>query len=174
MYKRQDVCGGNGGDWNTSRGCVGDACDSTSSELGEWTAIQCGLSPAAGDMPEGADASSDAVIFAGNHNYFCSLSILTNHVLPQRVNLQQNYPNPFNPRTEILFDIRFQDLATLKIYNIKGQEIITLINKVINPGFHKVSWNGVNANGRELSSGMYFYELVVGDISLRKKQVLLK
>ena len=174
LSRNPDVCGGNGGDWNTSRGCVGDACDSTSSELGEWTAIQCGLSPAAGDMPEGADASSDAIIFAGNHNYFCSLSTLTNHVLPQRVNLQQNYPNPFNPRTEILFNIRFQDFATLKIYNIKGQEIITLVNKVMNPGFHKVSWNGVNANGRELSSGMYFYELVVGDISLRKKLVLLK
>ena len=62
----------------------------------------------------------------------------------------------------------------LKIYNIRGQEVITLMNQVVNPGFHKVSWNGVNANGKELSSGMYFYELVVGDISLKKKLVLLK
>ncbi len=174
LSRNADVCGGNGGDWNTSRGCVGDACDSTSSELGEWTAIQCGLSPTAGDMPEGADASSDAIIFAGNHNYFCSLSTLTSHLIPQKVNLQQNYPNPFNPRTEILFDISVQDHATLKLYNIKGQEVITLINKVLNPGLHKVTWNGVNNNGKELSSGMYFYELVVGDISLRKKLVLLK
>ena len=90
------------------------------------------------------------------------------------MNLQQNYPNPFNPRTEILFDISVQDNATLKLYNIKGQEVITLINKVLNPGLHKVTWNGVNNNGKELSSGMYFYELVVGDISLRKKLVLLK
>ena len=125
-------------------------------------------------MPEGADASSDAIIFAGNHNYFCSLSTLTSHLIPQKVNLQQNYPNPFNPRTEILFDISVQDNATLKLYNIKGQEVITLINKVLNPGLHKVTWNGVNNNGKELSSGMYFYELVVGDISLRKKLVLLK
>ena len=174
LSRNADVCGGNGGDWNTSRGCVGDACDSTLSELGEWTAIQCGLSPTAGDMPEGADASSDAIIFAGNHNYFCSLSTLTSHLIPQKVNLQQNYPNPFNPRTEILFDISVQDNATLKLYNIKGQEVITLINKVLNPGLHKVKWNGVNNNGKELSSGMYFYELVVGDISLRKKLVLLK
>ena len=174
LSRNADICGGNGGDWNTSRGCVDNACDSTSAELGEWTAIQCGLSPAAGDMPEGADAASDAIIFCGNHNYFCSLSTLANHVLPQKINLMQNYPNPFNPKTEIRFDISMQDHATLKIYNIKGQEVITLINRVVNPGSHNVSWNGVNANGRELSSGMYFYELVVGDISLRKKLVLLK
>ena len=174
LSRNADICGGNGGDWNSSRGCVDNTCDSTSAELGEWTAIQCGLSPVAGDMPEGADAASDAIIFCGNHNYFCSLSTHVNHVLPQKINLKQNYPNPFNPKTEIRFDISIQDHATLKIYNIKGHEVITLINRVVNSGSHNVSWNGVNANGRELSSGMYFYELVVGDISLRKKLVLLK
>ena len=174
LTRNADICGGNGGDWNTSRGCVNNACDSTSTELGEWTAIQCGLSPAAGDMPEGADAGSDAIIFCGNHNYFCSLSTLGHNVLPQKINLHQNYPNPFNPKTEIQFDINLAGHAMLKIYNIRGQEVITLMSQVVSPGFHKVSWNGVNANGKELSSGMYFYELVVGDISLKKKLVLLK
>ena len=64
LTRKMDVCGGNGGDWNDSRGCVNEACDSTNFDLGEWTPIQCGLSPSAGDMPEGADASADVAIFA--------------------------------------------------------------------------------------------------------------
>ena len=174
LSRNADICGGNGGDWDNSRGCVDNTCDSTSAELGEWTAIQCGLSPAAGDMPEGADASSDVIIFCGNHNYFCSLSTLTDHVLPQRINLEQNYPNPFNPKTKINFDLSNRDYTTLKIYDVKGRLVSTLIDGNINSGRHEIIWMGKTNDGRELSSGMYFYELVVGDLSIRKKLILLK
>ena len=174
LSRNADICGGNGGDWDNSRGCVDNTCDSTSAELGEWTAIQCGLSPAAGDMPEGADASSDVIIFCGNHNYFCSLSTLADHVLPQRINLEQNYPNPFNPKTKINFDLSNRDYTTLKIYDVKGRLVSTLIDGNINSGRHEIIWMGKTNDGRELSSGMYFYELVVGDLSLRKKLILLK
>lgn len=174
LSRNPDICGGNSGDWNKSRGCANEACDSTSADLGEWTATQCGLSPSSGDMPEGADASSDVVVFCGNHNYFCLLSTASNHVLPQRINLEQNYPNPFNPKTEIRFNIAVQDHTMLKIYNVRGQEVATLVKGIINPGMHSVTWSGKNFQGKELSSGMYFYELVVGDITLRKKLILLK
>ena len=118
LTRNMDVCGGNAGDWNQSRGCVNDACDSTSSELGEWTPIQCSLSPNPGDMPEGSDASTDVLVFCGNHNYFCSLSSTFDEFVPNEVRLEQNYPNPFNPSTEILFSLANQDYAVLKIFNI--------------------------------------------------------
>ena len=174
LSRNMDVCGGNGGDWNSSRGCVDEQCDSTSAELGEWTPLACALSPSPGDMPEGPDASTDALIFCGVHNYFCSLSTLSENILPQRVSLEQNYPNPFNPITEIQFNISMQSHAVLKVYNIMGQEIVTLIDQNMNPGKHMVTWYGKDEFGRDLSSGMYLYELEVGDISIRKKLILLK
>ncbi len=174
LTRNMDVCGGNGGDWNRSRGCVDNACDSTSAELGEWTPIQCALSPAAGDMPEGSDASTDVAIFCGSHNYFCSLSTMTDNILPQKVELQQNYPNPFNPKTEILFSLSKQDRASLRIYNINGQEVITLIDQNLSPGRHNISWSGINAKGHPVSTGMYFYKLKVGEIVHQKKLLLLR
>ena len=108
------------------------------------------------------------------HNYFCSLSTIAENILPQRVSLEQNYPNPFNPITEIQFNISMQSHAVLKVYNIMGQEIVTLIDQNMNPGKHMVTWYGKDEFGRDLSSGMYLYELEVGDISIRKKLILLK
>ena len=109
------------------------------------------------------------------------VSIITSAPYPRwlkifflRVSLEQNYPNPFNPITEIRFNISMQSHAVLKVYNIMGQEIVTLIDQNMNPGKHMVTWYGKDEFGRDLSSGMYLYELEVGDISIRKKLILLK
>ena len=174
LTRNMDVCGGNGGDWNSSRGCVNESCDSTTSELGEWTPIQCALSPSAGDMPEDSDASTDALIFCGNHNYFCALASISEEILPQEVTLDQNYPNPFNPKTEISFSLVAQDRAVLKIFNIKGQEVITLMDLDVHPGTHVVQWSGKNQMGQDVASGMYFYKLKVGNLSFQKKLLLLR
>ena len=174
LTRNMDVCGGNGGDWNSSRGCVNESCDSTTSELGEWTPIQCALSPSAGDMPEDSDASTDALIFCGNHNYFCALASISEEILPQEVTLDQNYPNPFNPKTEISFSLATQDRAVLKIFNIKGQEVITLMDLDVHPGTHVVQWSGKNQMGQDVASGMYFYKLKVGNLSFQKKLLLLR
>ena len=169
-----DACGGNGGDWNASRGCVNASCDSTSSELGEWSPIACALSPSPGDMPEGSDASTDALIFCGNHNYFCSSVSVVDDILPQKVKLEQNYPNPFNPKTEISFTMSMQDRAILSIYNITGQKVKTITDSQMIPGKHTLTWSGKDSMGREVSSGMYFYKLTVGKISYQKKLILLR
>ena len=174
LSRNMDVCGGNRGDWNASRGCANASCDSTSSELGEWTPIACALSPSPGDMPEGSDASTDALIFCGNHNYFCSSVSIADDILPQKVELEQNYPNPFNPKTEISFTISMQDRAILNIYNIKGQEVATIMDSHLKPGKHTLTWSGKDSMGREVSSGMYFYKLTVGKINYQKKLILLR
>jgi flagellar hook assembly protein FlgD len=125
-------------------------------------------------MPEGSDASMDALIFCGNHNYFCSSVSVADDVLPQKIELEQNYPNPFNPKTDISFTISLPDRVVLSIYNIMGQEVATIMNSDIKPGKHTVSWSGKDSMGKEVSSGMYFYKLTVGDISYQKKLILLR
>ena len=84
--------------------------------------------------------------------------------------LGQNYPNPFNPNTVINFSIPKENtLVTLKVYNIIGKEVGTLINQVVPPGSHQV-----NFDARGLSSGVYFYTLKAGSFVDSKKMILMK
>ncbi len=80
----------------------------------------------------------------------------SNSNTPQRFALHQNYPNPFNPSTTIRFDVARQGKVALRIYNILGQEVATLVDKRLVPGQYDVQWN---ANG--MASGVYFYHLIV-------------
>ncbi len=89
--------------------------------------------------------------------------------LPQQFALQQNYPNPFNPVTTIPFDISRSGPVQLKIYNVLGQEVVSLVNKVMQPGSYKIQFNATN-----LASGVYIYELRAGDVVLHKRMILLK
>ena len=88
---------------------------------------------------------------------------------PFKFNLSQNYPNPFNPSTVINFTIPQNGLVTLKVYNLLGQEVATLINKEMNAGSYDYSFNATN-----LGSGIYFYSLKAGNFTATKKMMLLK
>jgi len=83
--------------------------------------------------------------------------------------LSQNYPNPFNPSTKIAYSIPTNGLVTLKIYNILGKEVQTLVSEVKSAGSYEVSFNAAS-----LSSGVYFYKLESGDFIDTKKMFLLK
>jgi len=90
--------------------------------------------------------------------------------IPEEYSLQQNYPNPFNPSTTIRFSIPNTSNVTLKIYNINGQEIATLVNnEVVSAGIKEIDFNAVN-----LSSGIYFYTFKADDFVDVKKMVLVK
>jgi hypothetical protein len=90
-------------------------------------------------------------------------------VLPKEFSLSQNYPNPFNPSTKIEFQIfRFENV-TLKVYDIIGREVATLVNEKLNAGKYEVHFDA-----SKLSSGVYFYRLQTEIVSLTKKMVLLK
>lgn len=102
------------------------------------------------------------------------LGINDNNQIPSSFALHQNYPNPFNPVTTIRFDIPKTSYVQLTVYNILGQKVKTLLNKQITLGIHKVNWNGLNDEGEQLSSGMYFYQITAGDFQTVKKLVLLK
>jgi hypothetical protein len=88
--------------------------------------------------------------------------------------LFQNYPNPFNPATTIRYTVPKTTRVTLRIYNLLGQEIRTLINTPQLPGEHSVTWNGADNSGRKVSSGIYIYRIEAGDYRESRKMVILR
>ncbi|MDP2302777.1 MAG: YCF48-related protein [Ignavibacteria bacterium] len=93
---------------------------------------------------------------------------------PKGFSLQQNYPNPFNPETVIRFEIITADIVNLKIYDILGNEVAELVNEFKQPGIYSVSFNAINSTTKELSSGVYFYNIKSGNNSLVRKMMLIK
>ncbi len=89
--------------------------------------------------------------------------------VPVEFALEQNYPNPFNPATTIQYSIKDAGEYSLRIYNILGQQVLTLVNGQIDAGTHKI-----NFNASRLSSGIYFYQLAGKNVNITKKMVLLK
>jgi hypothetical protein len=89
--------------------------------------------------------------------------------IPTEFSLDQNYPNPFNPVTEFSFGIPVASHVTLKIYNITGQEVTTLVDGYHEPGMYTVQWNGTNS-----ASGVYFYRIEAKDFTETRKMLLLK
>lgn len=92
-----------------------------------------------------------------------------NDLLPKDFELFQNFPNPFNPVTTIKFDIPVISIVRLKLYNILGEEVITLVNEEKPTGSYEVEWNA-----KALPSGIYFYQLQAGSFVETKKMVILK
>lgn len=83
--------------------------------------------------------------------------------------LNENFPNPFNPSTKISFEIPEASNVTLKVFDITGREVASLINGFLNSGIHEISWNA-----SELSSGVYFYRIQAGSFTKTKKMHLIK
>jgi flagellar hook assembly protein FlgD len=90
--------------------------------------------------------------------------------------LKQNYPNPFNATTTIRYSTYSARSAhtTLEIYNILGHKLRTLVDEPQGRGNHEVIWDGKDAKGREVASGIYLYQLKLGDFIQTKKMLLLK
>lgn len=98
----------------------------------------------------------------------------TINTLPTNFELKNNYPNPFNPTTNIEFSLAKSDFTTLKVYSVTGELVKTLVNNEISAGSHKVTFNGKDDNGNELTSGMYIYELKSGANISANKMFLIK
>ena len=92
-------------------------------------------------------------------------------VLPASYKLAQNYPNPFNPETVIKYSVKVDGKVVLKVYNMLGSEVATLVNEFENAGDHQVRFS---ASGLHLSSGIYLYRITSGSFSEVKKMMLLK
>ncbi len=95
-------------------------------------------------------------------------------VVPKYFGLMQNYPNPFNPSTTIEYDLPKAESVRLKIYDILGREVATLVEAEQNAGIYKVQWNGRNNYGVSVASGIYLYLFEAGNYRSVKKMIYLK
>ena len=89
--------------------------------------------------------------------------------LPESFTLTQNYPNPFNPSTQIQFSVAHAGFVSLKVYDMLGREVATLISRDLSPQSYSVTWNAA-----DLPSGVYFYKLDAEGNSVTKKMILMK
>lgn len=117
-----------------------------------------------------------------NTGWACGVNIVTNTTtgglvftntvsssVPERFSLKQNYPNPFNPSTKISFDIKSATFASLKVFDMTGKEVKSLVNENIGAGSYEI-----NFNASELNTGVYFYTLKTDEFTETKKMMLIK
>ncbi len=99
---------------------------------------------------------------------------LVNKVIPTAFALYPNYPNPFNPTTNISFALPEDSRVSLKIYNLSGQIVKTVIDANLPAGTFTVIWDGINSSDERVASGIYFYKLTAGNYSQTRKMCLMK
>lgn len=95
-------------------------------------------------------------------------------IVPEKIELAQNYPNPFNPSTTIQYGLATTGKVRLVIYNVLGQRVRELIDANQPAGYHKVLWDGRNASGQTVATGLYIYRLETPDGVLSRKMMLIK
>ena len=110
----------------------------------------------------------------GNVQVISITSESDNTITPAVTALKGNYPNPFNPETTISFDLAKDSFVNIEIFNIKGQKVKTLISEQYKAGNHNVIWNGIDDNGRNVSSGVYFYKMSTENYNSINKMILMK
>jgi hypothetical protein len=104
--------------------------------------------------------SNGGLTFAGSHE----------SVMPESMQLYQNFPNPFNPKTIIGYELRGGNFVSLKVYDMSGKEVTTLVNEMKNAGRHEVEFDAVN-----FPSGIYFYVMRVnGNFAGVKRMAIVK
>jgi hypothetical protein len=96
------------------------------------------------------------------------------NIVPLTTYLKGNHPNPFNPETRISFALSSASETVVQIYNIRGENVRTLINEQLDAGHHSVIWNGTDDNDRSVASGIYFYKFKTDNFNETRKMLLLK
>ena len=102
------------------------------------------------------------------------LSILMSAQIPEDFDLSQNFPNPFNPSTVIRYALPKDNFVFLKVIDLMGREVTTLVNSFQTKGNKSVVWNAVNNQGLTVSAGVYFYSIESGEFMSTKKMILIK
>ena len=113
------------------------------------------------------DLKNQVIIAKNKYNSVGIIQI--SDLLPKKYELMQNYPNPFNPATKISFAIPQNDFVSIKIYDVLGREIMTLVNEKLSAGTYEFNFDGTN-----LSSGLYFYRMTTNKFSEIKRMILVK
>jgi len=102
---------------------------------------------------------------------------ITRPEMPSEFSLTQNCPNPLNPETRIQYSVisvETSPYVTLRIFNVLGREVKTLVDRPQEAGYYEVTWDGTDSQGKGVTSGIYFYRLTAGSSSETKKMVLMR
>lgn len=128
------------------------------------------------DNSQGASVALEAFDMEGNRVTCDPVTTRLSANIPTGFALKQNYPNPFNPTTTIHFDIAGKGAqhVSLRVFDLNGQEVKTLVNDMLEPGQYAVEWDGTNNHGETVAGGVYIYRMVVGDFVATRKMILLK
>jgi hypothetical protein len=166
--------------WSTVTETNNAGFDIERSSNGEWTTV--GNVAGNGTSAEAHNYSfTDRNLSAGTYSYrlkqtdingnfeYFTLNNEVNIGTPNSFNLSQNYPNPFNPSTKINFDLPYDSKVSLKIFDMSGKEVATLVNEVKTAGYYSINFNAAS-----LSSGIYFYSISAGNFTATKKMMLIK
>lgn len=94
--------------------------------------------------------------------------------IPKSIHVYQNYPNPFNSSTKISFQLKKEGYIIIKIYNVLGKEVTTVIRNNFNAGYNETLWDGTNIRGKNLPSGIYFYTFEAEGYFEAKKMIILR
>ncbi len=103
-----------------------------------------------------------------------SAVVYNTEAVPTEFTLNQNYPNPFNPTTTIEFSVPADSRITLKVYDITGREVTTLVDANYTTGYYQVTWDGTDAAHNQVAAGLYIYALQGENVSMTRKMVLMK
>ena len=125
--------------------------------------------PVDNEIKFNSPARSVQLIMIDSGNNIVSVSGKNDFNIVEAFHLNQNYPNPFNPETKISYSIPRDEVVLLKVYNLLGAEICTLVNKKQSAGSYEILFNAVN-----LASGVYFYNLTAGNYNEAKKLIVVK
>jgi hypothetical protein len=132
--------------------------------------IAAGLSDVVNVKGDAQLISVEAADFYGN----LLAAKLDGSILPSQFELSQNYPNPFNPETVIGIALPTATEVTLKVFNMAGQTVATIVNGTMSAGYHQLRWNGKDASGADASSGVYLYKITAGGFTETRKMLLVK
>ena len=125
-----------------------------------------------GRIPDGNDEWGFMLPTPGFSN--TDLSIFMNARIPEDFHLFQNFPNPFNPSTVIRYALPKDNFVILKVIDLMGREVKTLVNSFQTKGNKSVVWNAINNQGLSVSAGVYFYFIESGEFIRTKKMILIK
>ncbi|MBN2000582.1 T9SS type A sorting domain-containing protein [candidate division KSB1 bacterium] len=163
-------------------------------EEGEYVRLNATLIPGLGSATKGSsysyidkpapaavyfykleDVGQDGVIqFFGPVSVDVTTPVATTDALPKNYHLSQNFPNPFNPSTRIDFAVPNEKFVTIKVYNVHGRLVRTLISETLSAGTHSVVWDRTDDSGAQVPSGLYVYQMKAGSFSQSCKLIVLK
>ena len=123
--------------------------------------------------PVGRDTTLTATISSADGQVW-TRDITVSVGAPKDYKLYNNFPNPFNPSTKIAFELPKASHVSLVVYDVLGREVAEIANQDYPAGYSEVTWNGLNRNGEQVSSGVYFYRIAAGKWNKVMKMMSLK